>query len=73
MTIRTRKFIGAIALLALVVVYALLAMVLGVRLLADAGPWQHLAFYIIASLGWVIPAMPLVGWMQRPDRTHDRS
>ena len=25
-------------------------------------------FYVIAGLGWVLPAMPLVAWMVRPDR-----
>jgi hypothetical protein len=68
MTIRTRKFIGALTLLVLVAVYALVAMAVGARLLEDANNWQRLAFYIVASLGWVIPAMPLVSWMQRPDR-----
>jgi hypothetical protein len=28
---------------------------------------------VVAGLGWVLPAMPLVAWMVRPDRTHDRS
>jgi len=24
-------------------------------------------YYIVAGLGWVLPAMPLVSWMARPD------
>lgn len=68
MTIRARKFIGAIALLVLVAVYALAAMAIGTRVLEDANGWQRFAFYIIAGIGWVIPAMPLISWMQMPDR-----
>jgi len=26
-------------------------------------------FYAVAGLGWVLPAMPLVSWMQRLDKT----
>ena len=29
-------------------------------------------FYVIAGLGWVLPAMPLVAWMVRPDRSSSR-
>jgi hypothetical protein len=25
-------------------------------------------YYVVAGLGWVLPAMPLVRWMSRPDR-----
>ena len=24
-------------------------------------------YYVVAGLGWVVPAMPLVSWMSRPD------
>jgi hypothetical protein len=24
-------------------------------------------FYAVAGLGWVLPAMPLISWMSRPD------
>jgi hypothetical protein len=26
-------------------------------------------FYAVAGLGWVLPAMPIVAWMQRADAT----
>jgi uncharacterized protein DUF2842 len=28
-----------------------------------------IAFYIVAGLGWLVIAMPLVKWMGRPERT----
>jgi hypothetical protein len=24
-------------------------------------------FYVVAGIGWVLPAMPIVSWMARPD------
>jgi hypothetical protein len=24
-------------------------------------------YYVVAGLGWVLPAMPIVSWMARPD------
>jgi len=66
MPIRLRKFLGAIALIVLVIVWALVAMAL-----AQAPPIRDsailsVAYYVIAGLGWVLPAMPIVAWMARP-------
>jgi hypothetical protein len=24
-------------------------------------------FYVVVGIGWVLPAMPIVSWMSRPD------
>jgi hypothetical protein len=67
MTIRTRKFIGTIALLALVVVWSLMGMMLAqTPWLANSGLLQAI-FYVVAGIGWVLPAMPIISWMSRPD------
>ena len=67
MTIRTRKFFGTIALLVLVVVWSLLGMTIAqTPWLAASGLLQAI-FYVVAGLGWVLPAMPIVSWMSRPD------
>ncbi len=67
MTIRTRKFLGTIALLVLVVVWALMGMAAAqMPWLANSGLAQAV-FYVVAGLGWVLPAMPIVSWMARPD------
>jgi hypothetical protein len=68
MKIRTRKLIGAIALLTLVIVWALLAMALAQSALTDINGFVAAIFYAVAGLGWVLPAMPLIAWMARPDR-----
>lgn len=68
MTIRLRKFIGAIALFVLVVVWALLAMALAQAPLIREHAVFSIIYYVVAGLGWVLPAMPLVRWMSRPNK-----
>ena len=66
MPIRLRKLIGAVALLVLVTVWALLAMALAQAALTSVSGWVAAIYYVVAGLGWVLPAMPLVRWMSRP-------
>ena len=67
MTIRTRKFFGTIALLVLVVVWSLMGMTVAqTPWLANSGLLQAI-FYVVAGIGWVLPAMPIISWMSRPD------
>jgi hypothetical protein len=67
MPIRTRKLLGTIALLALVAIWSLLGMTVAqTPWLANSGLLQAI-FYVVAGLGWVLPAMPIVSWMARPD------
>ena len=68
MPIRIRKLVGAVLLLVLVSVWALLAMALAQSVLTAGSHWLGLLYYVVAGLGWVLPAMPLIRWMQRPDR-----
>jgi len=67
MSIRTRKLIGTVALLVLVSVWGLLAMALAQSVLTDINGLVAAIFYVVAGLGWVLPAMPLVSWMAKPD------
>jgi hypothetical protein len=67
MPIRTRKFIGAIVLLAFLAVYALAAMMVAVVLQVSASKLAEIVYYPLAGLLWLPPAMWVVKWMQRPD------
>jgi hypothetical protein len=63
MSLRLRKLIGAVALLGLVIVWALIAMAV-----AQFPPIFNNAvlaglYYVIAGVGWIFPAMPLIKWM----------
>ncbi len=64
----TRKFIGVIATFSFLVFYALLMMVAGALIFgsSDSG-WAHLAFYVLAGMGWLPVAMVIIKWMARPD------
>jgi len=66
MNIRTRKLIGTILLLLLAAVWSLGAMAVAqVPMIAGSG-WIQAVFYVVAGLGWVLPAMPLISWMSGP-------
>jgi Protein of unknown function (DUF2842) len=67
MPIRTRKLFGAVALLLLVVVWAFGAVAFAQFALTSANQLVALLYYVVAGLGWVLIAMPLVSWMLRRD------
>ncbi|HSP48991.1 MAG TPA: DUF2842 domain-containing protein [Pseudolabrys sp.] len=67
MPIRIRKLIGTVALLVLVSVWGLLAMALAQSVLTDINGFVAAIYYVVAGLGWVLPAMPVIKWMVRPD------
>ena len=62
-----RKLIGTIVLLAFIIVYALVAMAIAEGRIRDAPALIQTAVYIILGLVWVLPVMPLIRWMERPD------
>jgi hypothetical protein len=65
MSLRLRKFIGAISLFVLVIVWALVAMALAQMPAIRDNSIISVAYYVIAGLGWIVPAMPLITWMSR--------
>ena len=65
---RLRRFIGTIALLTLVIVWALLAMALAQSALTDINGVIATIYYVVAGLGWVLPAMPIISWMAGADK-----
>jgi hypothetical protein len=69
MRIRKRKLIGGAALIVLVVTWSLLAMALAQFPAIKANRIVEAIYYVVAGLGWVLPAMPLIRWMSRPDRS----
>ena len=67
MPVRLRKLIGLVILLLWVFLYALLLMRLAVDILPSASGVVAFLFYAVGGLAWVIPILPLIRWMQRPD------
>jgi hypothetical protein len=71
MPVRLRKLIGAVVLIVLVVTWALVAMALAQSPVVKANGLIEVIYYVVAGLGWVLPAMPLVKWMSRPNIVRD--
>jgi Protein of unknown function (DUF2842) len=63
MSVRIRKLIGTFALFALVIVWALAAMAIAQFPPIFNNPWIAAVYYVVAGIGWVLPAMPLMRWM----------
>ena len=60
-----RKFIGMIVLVVFVIVYALLAMVIGDMTLQQSSTLVRMTYFAIAGLIWVIPAGAIIWWMEK--------
>ena len=63
MSVRIRKLVGTFALIALVLIWALLAMAVAQFPVIKASSLGETIYYVVAGLGWVLPAMPLIKWM----------
>ena len=68
MPVALKKMIGMIALVALVVVYALVATAIATAKLGQAPWWVHTLYLLLTGLLWVVPAMFIIRWMIRLPR-----
>jgi uncharacterized membrane protein YuzA (DUF378 family) len=68
MGIRTRKLVGTVAMLIFIGFYALFAMAAAEGRIRDASTMVQTIVYIILGLIWVIPLLPLIRWMGKPDK-----
>ena len=66
MSIRLRKLIGAVALLVLVTVWALVGMAIAQFPPIFQNGLVAFVYYVVVGIGWILPAMPLIRWMSRP-------
>ncbi len=63
MSARVRKLVGMFAILAFVAAYAVAAVFIAERLPDTL--WVQTVFFIVAGLGWGVPILPLISWMNR--------
>lgn len=63
-----RKLVGSVLMLVLVVVYALVAMALAEGRVNDTPVWIQPILYAALGLAWVLPAMLIIKWMEKPAR-----
>jgi len=66
---RVRKLVGTILLLLLLILWTFLSITLALLVGRLEIPILSAAFYLVAGIGWALPAMPLISWMSRPDAT----
>jgi Protein of unknown function (DUF2842) len=63
-----RKLVGVLAMLVLVVVYALFATAFAQGRITEASPWLQLPLYAILGIAWIFPAMAIIKWMEKPGK-----
>ena len=68
MPIRLKKLIGTILLIALVIVYALVATTVAVAQLGGIGPAGAPSRSSCSRVLWILPAMGIIKWMMLPPR-----
>lgn len=66
MSVTARKLVATVALILILAVYAPLAMEVGAHVAAATGPVVQLVYFIVAGLGWIVPAGALIWWAWRP-------
>ena len=64
---RARKLVGTILIILFVLVYAPIAMALAESRIMAAPQAVQVFAYIVLGLAWVLPLMPLIRWMEKPD------
>jgi hypothetical protein len=65
---RLRKLIGTTVVILFVPVYAIVAMALAqARPLREAPALVQILCYAGLGLVWIVPLMPLIKWMEKPD------
>ncbi|WP_086470797.1 DUF2842 domain-containing protein [Devosia lucknowensis] len=67
MTQRNRKLIGAFLLVGSIVLWSVMATWIYLKLPQGLPGLVLILFFIVAGMGWTLPAMPLIKWMARPD------
>ena len=64
---KTRKLIGTVALLTIVICYAFIAMALAEGHILAAPKALQVVAYALLGFVWIFPCMPVIRWMERPD------
>jgi hypothetical protein len=66
-TQRQRKFVGVLLILFSVIAVAIIATWIYLTFLGGQAPLILVAFFAVAGLAWIVPAMWIIRWMVRPD------
>jgi hypothetical protein len=66
MTLRQRKFIGMVAIVAFLIIYCLIAMAIGGMIAVGLPMPLEISFFIVAGIAWLPVVMVIIRWMSRP-------
>lgn len=67
MNIRTRKLLGTIAIVVLLIAYPWAGMALYETFIQGLPRQVLLIYFVVAGLLWAVPAGIVIKWMSRPD------
>ena len=67
MTQRQRKLVGILLILLSVIAVAVIGTSIYLTFLGGQAPLVLIAFFAIAGLAWIVPAMWIIRWMVKPD------
>lgn len=66
MSPKIRKLVGGAIMILFVIVYALLAMAVAqARVIQESGTLAQTGIFAVLGLGWVLPLLPLIRWMEK--------
>ena len=65
MYVRLKKLFGTFVLVALIISYALAAMIFAETQLTHASTGALFAFFAVTGVLWILPAMGLIWWMEK--------
>lgn len=69
---RTRKLIGAFLLVGSIVAWSIIATMIYLMFPEGLPGLVLIGFFIVAGMGWMLPAMAIIRWMAKPDKEMQR-
>jgi len=67
MTQRSRKAFGIVLILVSIVVWLSLCTSVYLAFPPDLPIWILMPYFVVAGMGWMLPAMWIIRWMAKPD------
>lgn len=62
--LRVKKMIGLFLILALIFIYAIVAVTIAGATLANAPWYAHMLYFAFSGILWVVPAAIIIKWME---------
>ncbi len=73
MPFRLKKLIGSFMILAIAIIYALVATTIAAAKLGESSSLVHLAYFALTGILWIVPAMFIIKWMSKDNSKKSKS